>query len=60
MATFNFDLCELPPEAHHVAVHHVDAPGADAADALAVAICHAHHVGTRQAWAGRAALGIGR
>jgi crossover junction endodeoxyribonuclease RuvC len=32
--------------------------GADAADALAVAICHAHHVGTRQAWAGRAALGL--
>jgi crossover junction endodeoxyribonuclease RuvC len=25
--------------------------GADAADALAVAICHAHHAGTRAAWA---------
>ena len=24
---------------------------ADAADALAVAICHAHHRATRQAWA---------
>jgi crossover junction endodeoxyribonuclease RuvC len=27
---------------------------ADAADALAVAICHAHHVGTLRAWTGRA------
>jgi crossover junction endodeoxyribonuclease RuvC len=26
----------------------------DAADALAVAICHAHHVGTLRAWTGRA------
>ncbi|HVB69804.1 MAG TPA: crossover junction endodeoxyribonuclease RuvC [Acetobacteraceae bacterium] len=26
---------------------------ADAADALAVAICHAHHRATRQAWVGR-------
>ena len=29
----------------------------DAADALAVAICHAHHVGTRRAWATRMAAG---
>ncbi|HWA80815.1 MAG TPA: crossover junction endodeoxyribonuclease RuvC [Acetobacteraceae bacterium] len=29
---------------------------ADAADALAVAICHAHHRATRQAWARAAAL----
>ncbi|MBI1777234.1 MAG: crossover junction endodeoxyribonuclease RuvC [Proteobacteria bacterium] len=34
--------------------------GADAADALAVAICHAHHVGTRNAWTARIAVGIGR
>lgn len=27
---------------------------ADAADALAVAICHAHHAGSARAWAGRA------
>jgi len=25
----------------------------DAADALAVAICHAHHAGTLRAWDGR-------
>jgi len=30
---------------------------ADAADALAVAICHAHHVGTLRAWTGRAPTG---
>ena len=30
---------------------------ADAADALAVAICHAHHVGTLRAWTGRARRG---
>ena len=29
---------------------------ADAADALAVAICHAHHVGTLRAWAHAAAV----
>jgi crossover junction endodeoxyribonuclease RuvC len=34
--------------------------GADAADALAVAICHAHHLGTRQSWTHRIAAGIGR
>jgi crossover junction endodeoxyribonuclease RuvC len=34
--------------------------GADAADALAVAICHAHHLGTRQGWSHRVAQGIGR
>jgi crossover junction endodeoxyribonuclease RuvC len=34
--------------------------GADAADALAVAICHAHHLGSRQAWTHRIAQGIGR
>ena len=34
--------------------------GADAADALAVAICHAHHVGSRDSWAHRVAVGIGR
>jgi crossover junction endodeoxyribonuclease RuvC len=27
----------------------------DAADALAVAICHAHHAGTARRWAGAAA-----
>jgi len=31
------------------------AAGADAADALAVAICHAHHAATRRAWTGAAA-----
>jgi crossover junction endodeoxyribonuclease RuvC len=30
---------------------------ADAADALAVAICHAHHMGTLRAWTGRAPTG---
>jgi crossover junction endodeoxyribonuclease RuvC len=30
---------------------------ADAADALAVAICHAHHRASRLAWAGRVAAG---
>ncbi len=34
--------------------------GADAADALAVAICHAHHIGSRNAWSERVAIGIGR
>ena len=34
--------------------------GADAADALAVAICHAHHLGTANAWTHRIAQGIGR
>jgi crossover junction endodeoxyribonuclease RuvC len=29
---------------------------ADAADALAVAICHAHHLETRRAWQGRGAM----
>lgn len=29
----------------------VELAGADAADALAVAICHAHHAQTRQSWA---------
>jgi crossover junction endodeoxyribonuclease RuvC len=28
---------------------------ADAADALAVAICHAHHAATERAWSGGAA-----
>ncbi len=32
---------------------------ADAADALAVAICHAHHRSSRLAWAGGAAVGAG-
>jgi crossover junction endodeoxyribonuclease RuvC len=36
----------------------VELAGADAADALAVAICHAHHVETRTAW-GRVAAGAG-
>ena len=31
----------------------------DAADALAVAICHAHHAGTRRLWAVEAARGAG-
>ena len=30
---------------------------ADAADALAVAICHAHHMATNRQWARRAAGG---
>jgi crossover junction endodeoxyribonuclease RuvC len=33
---------------------------ADAADALAVAICHAHHRGTKLLWAGRVAAAVGR
>jgi crossover junction endodeoxyribonuclease RuvC len=33
---------------------------ADAADALAVAICHAHHRGTKLLWAGRVAVTVGR
>jgi crossover junction endodeoxyribonuclease RuvC len=32
---------------------------ADAADALAVAICHAHHRGTRAAWSRAAAAAAG-
>ncbi|MND00047.1 Holliday junction resolvase [compost metagenome] len=32
---------------------------ADSADALAVAICHAHHRATQQAWL-KPAVGIGR
>jgi crossover junction endodeoxyribonuclease RuvC len=32
---------------------------ADAADALAVAICHAHHAGTRRLWAAEAARRAG-
>ncbi len=31
--------------------------GPDAADALAVAVCHAHHAATRRAWAKAAAAG---
>ena len=39
-----------------------DPDGEDAADALAVAICHAHHAGTRSRWAQGAATpaGLGR
>jgi len=32
--------------------------GADAADALAVAICHAHHAATATAWSSRGAAGM--
>ena len=32
----------------------VELAGADAADALAIAICHSHMAQTRAAWAGRA------
>jgi Holliday junction resolvasome RuvABC endonuclease subunit len=31
--------------------------GPDAADALAVAICHAHHASTRDLWQMKAAVG---
>ena len=31
--------------------------GSDAADALAVAVCHAHHAATKRAWANAAAAG---
>jgi len=31
-----------------------DPPGSDAADALAVAICHSHYAGTKRAWASAA------
>ena len=34
--------------------------GPDAADALAAAICHAHHAATEAAWTVRAAAGAGR
>lgn len=34
-----------------------DIRSADAADALAVAICHAHHAATRKAWTGRRGTG---
>ncbi len=34
--------------------------GADAADALAVAICHAHHAATASAWTSRVAAGAAR
>ena len=33
-------------------------PGPDAADALGVAICHAHHRASRLIWAGRVAQAI--
>jgi crossover junction endodeoxyribonuclease RuvC len=36
------------------------ATSADAADALAVAICHAHHVGTLQRWQAPAVAGTAR